>query len=257
MIQLTKSPIPPVVLTVEGILERNTLHDLYNDGERIFNFKDTIYKHSDVVELLQLDQHQKCCFCEMKIGKDGDVEHFRPKKAVRIGQKLEYPGYYWLAYEWENLFWCCSACNQRHKRSHFPLSDESKRVRNHQGNIEDEEPLFIHPIHDRPEDLIGWNAEVPVAIDDNIKATATLRLLKIEQRHGNARKEHLSLVRKSFETWMILNDLATQHLNDSEIQRAITLAEQTLQEFQLPSAKFTGMVRAYLRTVGYTKNNGT
>jgi uncharacterized protein (TIGR02646 family) len=252
MIQLMKSSVPPTVLTTEGVVERNILQNLYNGGERKFDFKDTIYKHEDVVNRLQADQHQKCCFCEMKIGKDGDVEHFRPKKAVRIEGKLAYPSYYWLAYDWENLFWCCSACNQRHKRSHFPLQDESKRVRNHQGNIEDEEHLFIHPIHDNPEDLIGWNAEVPVTIADNIKAATTLRILKIEQRHANARREHLSLVRKSLDTWTILKDLATQYPNDSEVQRAIALANETLQEFQLPSAKFAGMIRAFLRASGYT-----
>jgi uncharacterized protein (TIGR02646 family) len=251
MIQITKSSIPPPVLLTEGVAEREVLQNLYENGETKFDFKDTIYKHEEVVQLLQTDQHQKCCFCEMKIGKDGDVEHFRPKKAVRIGHSLQYPGYYWLAYEWENLFWCCSACNQRHKRNHFPLNDESKRVRDHTGDIGEEDPLFLHPIHDNPEDFIGWNAEVPIAKNSNPKAATTLRLLKIETRHANVRRERLEEVRNDFDAWVALRELSAERPNDIEIQHFLTLAERKLQNFQSPSAPFAGMVRAYLRSSGY------
>lgn len=55
------------------------------------------------------------------------VEHFRPKGGWRQspGQPIEQPGYYWLAYEWSNLFLACGPCNSRHKRNLFPLTDQA------------------------------------------------------------------------------------------------------------------------------------
>ena len=68
------------------------------------------YKQEDVKECLQKIYNQKCAFCEQKITKCIDnnledcsstVEHYRPKSI-----------YYWLAYSWDNLLWCCHRCNQ-------------------------------------------------------------------------------------------------------------------------------------------------
>ena len=58
-------------------------------------------------------------FCESKVSHIayGDVEHFRPKAGYRQRPEdpLVQPGYYWLAYEWSNLLFCCQLCNQRFK----------------------------------------------------------------------------------------------------------------------------------------------
>lgn len=55
-------------------------------------------------------QHHKCCYCERApLEKHQDVEHYRPKSA-----------YWWLAWEWSNLLFCCKRCNG-HKADRFPL----------------------------------------------------------------------------------------------------------------------------------------
>ena len=66
----------------------------------------------------------KCAYCESRIAENqpGDIEHFRPKNAVKDinNQNVEinrghgnepHPGYYWLAYSWQNLLPACRDCN--------------------------------------------------------------------------------------------------------------------------------------------------
>src|SRR5207248_2896103 len=73
----------------------------------------------------------------------GDVEHFRPKGGYkqRETDELKRPGYYWLAYAWDNLFCSCQLCNQRFKRNLFPLRDGRRRARSHTHKLDKEQPL--------------------------------------------------------------------------------------------------------------------
>jgi uncharacterized protein (TIGR02646 family) len=113
-----------------------------------FEFDSGIYGHENIKTLLREDQFHKCCYCEQnQRGQYGDVEHFRPKAAYKTKrkQRLTYPGYYWLCYEWSNLLFACELCNTTYKGNIFPLKNENNRVLNHNGDIEDEEPLLINP----------------------------------------------------------------------------------------------------------------
>jgi uncharacterized protein (TIGR02646 family) len=70
-------------------------------------------------------QHRKCCYCERKRDKnrESDIEHFRPKADVTEADEV-HKGYWWLAYEWPNLFFSCRHCNQEHKKNHFPVANQ-------------------------------------------------------------------------------------------------------------------------------------
>ena len=85
----------------------------YGPGELKFNEK--IYGSSEVRNALRTLQHDKCCYCESKHSATsaGRIDHFRPKGAVRQdkGSDKLHPGYYWLAYRWDNLVLACEKCN--------------------------------------------------------------------------------------------------------------------------------------------------
>jgi hypothetical protein len=85
--------------------------------------------------------HGKCAYCEVKeIRSPYHAEHFRPKGMVRfknlgeedllkaeidcpIRGKIEHPGYFWLAYHWQNLLPSCAFCNAHEgKKNQFPIS---------------------------------------------------------------------------------------------------------------------------------------
>ncbi len=119
----------------------------YRNGTKKFAFKKAVYGSASVKNALKRNQHHKCCFCETRFDATyaGDVEHFRPKGAVTEGKTTLRPGYYWLAYEWANLYYACADCNQYRKLNQFPLADPTRRATNHHHPIASEEPLLLDP----------------------------------------------------------------------------------------------------------------
>ena len=125
-----------------------------------FKVKSDIYKSckGDLIEL----QNDKCCYCEsphLSATQHGDVEHYRPKKEVR--ENSAHSGYWWLMYNWDNLFYSCVKCNQPPgKGTQFPLNNESTRAFNPSDDLNDEEYLILNPSKDKLEEHLEWRAEI-------------------------------------------------------------------------------------------------
>ncbi len=92
-------------------------------------------------------QHYKCCYCECKIPESyNDVEHYRPKgRADRHPGSGDTHGYWWLAFDWDNLLFACSLCNRSGKNDQFPLRFGSFALQPEQLPLEREHPLLIDP----------------------------------------------------------------------------------------------------------------
>ncbi|MEM1000161.1 MAG: ATP-binding cassette domain-containing protein [Bacteroidota bacterium] len=169
-----------LIIRIDYSAEKDKTEELKNAfdaGETDFNFDTSIYGHASVKEELKRVQSGKCCFCESLVNDTayGDVEHFRPQKAYLAPDgTAARPGYYWLAYAYENLFFSCQICNQKYKRNHFPLADENQRARSHHDDLEAEAPLLLDPGRDHPADFLRYNRSVVVAIDENPRGEATI-----------------------------------------------------------------------------------
>lgn len=256
MIRIQKSIISPEKLAQEGKKKRRShcssysrIPALYQSGEKTFAFDSSIYAHESVKQTLIQAQHKKCCFCERLIGTDGDVEHFRPKQAYKqsMGQPLQRPGYYWLAYEWDNLYLACPGCNQRHKQNLFPLQNQAKRAVCHHYSIDDEQPLFIDPGKEDPEEFIGFRSEVAYSIEGNPKGTATLDALKLNQRSlPEARLQRLQLLRS---LWQIVQlAKSDKKLADAQFQEVAKDAKNKLEEALRDDAEFAAAARCAIQT---------
>jgi hypothetical protein len=179
MIRIKKPEKIPEILETDGKAKKKEMCDAYDKGVRKFEFdKEKLYNHSTVKEILCKAQHDKCFLCEAKVThiSSGDVEHFRPKAGFRQSEEhdLQKPGYFWLAYEWSNLFFVCELCNRRYKKNLFPLADNSNRFTLHSDNLDKEEPLFINPETEKPEDYLSFRGENIYAVDDNLKGKTTI-----------------------------------------------------------------------------------
>lgn len=197
----------PRVLLTDGKSETETLNVSYTNGARKFEFKPSIYGHSEVkAELIKL-QHYKCCFCESKIGHIdyGDVEHFRPKGGwVQEDEPINAPGYYWLAYDWENLFLSCKMCNQRYKKNYFPLLND-KRAVCHSDDIGNELPVFVHPVFDNPEAHIEFRDEEVFEKEDSPRGKATIEKVGLFRVLLTAqRREKLKPIKNLYEVYQVL-----------------------------------------------------
>lgn len=181
----------PDKLAEEGVDALRVFKAAYDAGERNFIFDSKLYGHVTVKSRLLQDQEGKCCFCEAKIDhiSYGDVEHFRPKGGwVQNEEPLNTPGYYWLAYEWDNLFLSCQLCNQRHKRNYFPLINPNERALSHHHDLNLESPYFIHPTHENPEDFIEFAEEVPKGRDMGNRGKNTIAALGIDREKLNEQR---------------------------------------------------------------------
>ena len=165
----------------------------YSTGEKQFRFSPKTYAHTDVRELLMDCQHQKCCYCEKNLGQSGDIEHFRPKSAYKQKNKqpLQYPGYYWLAYDWENLYLSCRDCNLN-KANYFPLKVAKNRAQLHKNSISLEKPLLIDPEKSDPEKHIEFIGQYPYSKSRSKQGQITIDILKLDREDLNSsRFSHL------------------------------------------------------------------
>jgi len=191
VIRIKKPKLAPKILNTKGKKKTQTLckaytknSKAYDSSQKKFDFDSNIYGHKTVKAALRKTQHDKCCFCESKVThiSYGDVEHFRPKAGARqkTGAPLERPGYYWLAYEWSNLFLSCQLCNQRYKENLFPLKKPANRAKSHNDDINLEKPMFINPTEDVGK-YISFREEVIFAVDDDPRGKVTIKALGLDR----------------------------------------------------------------------------
>ena len=239
MVRIDKSGVPiPQILAVGGKGHALTVQMEmdYDNGIREFKFSSKIYGHKSVKEALKILQKGKCCFCEAKVihVSHGDVEHFRPKAGFnsKPKTKLTKPGYFWLAYDFFNLYFSCQMCNQSYKKNFFPIVDESKRARSHNDNLPNEESLIIHPEQDNPDDHLTFHKEVILAKNSSFKGAETIK------RTGLDRKE---LDDNRLEYLKILETLAQVAKGNSP---QATDAKAQFIEFGKPDSLYSLMIRS-------------
>lgn len=218
----------------------------YDAGLQRFEFRRTIYGHPSVKGALRAAQYNKCCYCEgIFLGYvKGAVEHYRPKGRVRqsAGTPAVYPGYYWLAYDWANLFFCCVDCNQSAKLDVFPLEDPATRARNHEDNLAEERPLILNPAGpEDPTDHIGFHEEVPIALTP--LGRATIDALKLDDRPdlNERRRERFANLKRLKETVRVCRGNT-----NPEFVNLVADAQAELGRAVLPEAKFSAMARALI-----------
>ncbi len=145
--------------------------------------------------------HGKCAYCETKVTagmREGDVEHFRPKKRVTDEKweivyvddqkQVKHPGYYWLAYDWRNLFPSCISCNQVSssadgsrvgKVDRFPV--KGKRAMQPDDPLTSENPLLIDPYVDDPAEHFTFSPETGIIGGKTERGKLTIEILGLNR----------------------------------------------------------------------------
>ena len=186
--------------------------------------------------------HGKCCYCESKVRHTGPgtIDHYRPKAASQqqAGAPYTRPGYYWLAYDWQNLLFECVACNQSYKRSLFPLRDDSRRALSHLHPLNQEQPLLIDPTLEDPGAFISFREEYAFAVGANDRGLATIDVLGL-----NDREELVEQRRQWIRTLSVLRDI-TRTLPGSQVAAD---AQLLLNDVVLDEAEYAAMNRSFLQ----------
>jgi uncharacterized protein (TIGR02646 family) len=158
---------------------------------------DDHYRDDDVRMALETLFHGKCAYCETKLTEGWNVDHHRPKK--RVKERPDHPGYYWLAYEWTNLYPACNGCNQHlrdrphwdanqqndraaGKADQFPLDDERHRAMSPTDDIARELPYVLDPCDDEPQLYLTFDIQGNVlAIDDDVFGETTIDVCHLDR----------------------------------------------------------------------------
>lgn len=120
------------------------------------------WNNADVRGALYAMHGTACAYCGSRLtrGDRGDVEHFRPKGAVR--EDPAHGGYWWLAYAFDNYLMSCLRCNRQIKLSSFRLRPGGVRVvYATRADLHLEPRLLLDPTLDPVEDLlrVNWEAD--------------------------------------------------------------------------------------------------
>lgn len=137
----------PQALVDDGAADLPNIKDLVDSNKlKSKDFKKSIYGSDEVRDVLWDMQFHKCCFCERDYEKKfSTIEHFRPKTSARNEAGGPEAGYWWLGYEFQNLYFCCQNCNNS-KNNWFPLaSGERYTPRQLPWNLNTEDNLVIDP----------------------------------------------------------------------------------------------------------------
>lgn len=115
-------------------------------------FQRDVLRSAEVRGALDSLFQAKCAYCETPVERSTmNVDQFRPQtRAVNLDGSLNADGYWWLAYEWANLYPTCSNCEQM-KGSRFPIAGAPARPGARGATLAEEQPLLLDPCADSPE----------------------------------------------------------------------------------------------------------
>ena len=252
MIRIDRPPDAPGSLKEKGQMREDQAcaafdcdPDKYVSGEWKFLFDEGIYTAVPVKNCLLKIHHGKCCYCEKKFpARELDVEHFRPKGSVQqdVGQNPEKPGYFWLAYKWENLLLACQACNRRSKQTLFPLANPTERAKPHLRDVGNEEPLFIDPTRADPRKNIQFVDDAPTGLTREGKET--INGLKL--RRPSLREDRLVRLREIQRQRDIIQ-LAAEDPANEDFQAVAIQAREYVESAVKSDAEFSSMAIDALR----------
>jgi hypothetical protein len=208
-----------------------------------FNEADSKNSWGEVKPVFMRLQYNKCAFCDrlLSAGRiEHDVEHFRPKNAVKAWPpqskqpKLNYKfstgeatetGYYLLAYNIFNYATSCKMCNSTLKGNCFPIAGKRVMASDDFTLLNKELPFLIYPLgdlDDDPEDLITYQGILPIPKHrrghKHRRARVTIDFFELDMREDLLRLR-AEVIQK---LWLAFSTLQRPHSDeDSQLARSI------------------------------------
>ena len=148
----------------------------------------------------------KCAYCETSlVGSYTTVDLFRPK--ARVMEDKSFRGYWWLAYEWNNMYASCQRCNGM-KASRFPI-EGARAVFDRPESLEEEKPLLLDPCRDDPDEHLAFG-EAGIIAPKSRRGEVSIQVFGLNRDDlREARQEAMEAVRHRVTLAVLQN-----HLNE-------------------------------------------
>lgn len=213
MRSLSKLPEPDVLAQNHAAWLADYLADLASDAKR------TRYRHPEIKATLKLETHDKCVYCESRIGHNtpGDIEHKIPSSKDRSKHFL-----------WGNLTIACSECNRR-KNAYY---------QHHDG--------FLDPYTDDADQYLDFEGPVVTSKPGEARGEVFVSILEL------CSANRLPLVAQKISK---VNELrhVLERYNAAPAGPLKEVLKRQLINMARPEGEYSAMVRSALRTKGYAE----
>ena len=227
------------------------------NGHNLIDKNSQLWGEIDLKNWLLELSYDKCWYTEVKYGADyPEVEHFRPKKAVKDEESNKISeGYYWLAFNLTN-YRLSKPMPNRKKGSFFPICDETKRAITPQDCHLDERPWFLDPLSPRDHLLLSFNDNGKATME---KGTSRVNASRVQFTIKHFGLNHGLLNRRRRAVWENTRLLLYRYLNltahaeATGSMKAEANAENALEEILMlikPTSEFSAVAKASLKKTG-------
>ena len=134
-------------------------------GQLRFELDPSIWNDEAVRASLRTLFDGRCAYCESPLADETlEVDRFRPEQeAMDLDGRIDDPDlYWWLAYEWANLYPACRDCREA-KSSRFPVAGRRAAAEANGGWLRRERRLLLDPCEDDPETELRFAADGTVS----------------------------------------------------------------------------------------------
>lgn len=197
-------PVPPIFLgeSARVVLAQAESHFAADEAaarQQRFNFE-PFYRDRVVRSALERVFSNKCAFCESRLDPAAAASithHFRPpQEAVDADGGVSRPHYWWLPYEWENLFLSCQRCATA-AGAQFPVAGERAAPLARGPELQSEEALLLDPCLEDPAEHLAFQADGS-ALARSERGEATIAVFALNRQHlVEARREAIELARQA------------------------------------------------------------
>lgn len=215
--------------------------------------------------------HGKCWFTEANATvSDYAIEHFRPKNKVDIiASKDDYAekrsssdvnGYWWLAYDLDNLRLAASKPNQL-KGNYFPLRNDSIIASAHNSSWRKEIPMLLDPCVASDVKLLTYEGIEPVPVNtieteiEHVRSRISIKVYGLKHSKLMKARSRLYEEVKNYYRTCERNWQSIEHY-DGRNSEAYKLALENFSdncsnivEMLRPDKQFTSMIYAFLKSM--------
>lgn len=148
----------PTTLQTRAVTALNQLRLRRRLPQSRYSVDLTIIREPDVAAALATSFGGKCAYCESPTP-EPLVEWHRPRQeAMGEDRSVSRDHYWWLTYEWDNLYPICAECRSN-KGQWFPVSGTRADAESRGTDLLTEGPLLLDPCIDQPEDFLRYDAD--------------------------------------------------------------------------------------------------
>lgn len=162
MIRVNRRKIVPDVLqSRRALTARNEAAEYYarlpeKRTQERYSFQEELWRK--IIPDLRRLFRGKCAYCETRFAKSETVfvDHFRPTgHAKQLGGSSSRDHYWWLAYEFDNLYPACATC-RRNKSNMFPVRKKRAAKGEVGADLLKEGALLLDPCLDNPQEYLHF-----------------------------------------------------------------------------------------------------